>query len=168
MAKSKSKTASGTPRKRKSTTKRQPAKKGFMGLSWSVMLNDALKPILFIAGIFAGKLLHDLMQGAVDTATNGGTAPTAGLAGTASAFLKPALLFAGGLVLKQIWKGDIGTYAGLGLAAYGGIVAAKEAFDFNVLGSLAPGLAGANLGLLYPMRDIQYQLPAPSGMGTAI
>ncbi len=135
-------TSKRTARKGGRTKKASPRS----GFSLNTMFSDALKPLLLLVGIFLGKMVHDLIEGTAQAAV-----PVKGLGATAVSVIKPAAILAGGLALKQYWKGDFGTYLGYGIAAYGGVVIAKEALNFNVLGALAPGLSGANLGLLAPV-----------------
>jgi hypothetical protein len=155
MATSRRRRKTTTSAKSGGTRKRKAASRGAIkGFSFNTMFSDALKPLLLLVGIFIGKFVHDLIEGAAASST----ATTSGLGATAISIAKPAAILAGGLALKQFWKGDLGTYIGYGIAAYGGVVVAKEALNFNVLGALAPGMAGANLGLLAPAMQSHYPM----------
>jgi len=144
---------------RKTGGKRRKATTTRSGFSLNTMMTDALKPLLLLVGIFIGKFVHDLIEGTAQTVV-----PVSGLGATAVSIVKPAAILAGGLALKQFWQGDFGTYLGYGIAAYGGVVIAKEALNFNVLGALAPGMSGANLGLLAPATP-RYPMNSMLGLG---
>ena len=127
-------TATTIPRRvtrRKSTTPRTASSKGF---STSQMIKDAETPLTVGVGVLAGKFAHDFLTRGASIAGLGDTADTK----KATSLLQPAILIALGLSLPQLTKNKYAKNIGAGVALYGGVTAAKNYTNTDVLGSLEP------------------------------
>jgi len=115
-----------------SRTRRKVVNKARKGFSASEMLKDAQTPLLFGLGMFAGKVVNDLLHKGSEMAGLGNTPDGQ----KATNLIKPAILIVGGLAIPQLVNNKYAKPLGAGIALFGGFQAIKSYLGKDVLSGL--------------------------------